>query len=58
MYFHIPVLLEETIRELKIKKGGIYYDLTFGGGGHTKNILEKQMIILLKMIYPKIQLEL
>lgn len=38
--YHDPVLLQESIEGLKIKEGGVYVDLTFGGGGHTKLILE------------------
>lgn len=41
MKYHKPVLLEESINGLNIKPGGIYVDLTFGGGGHTLGILEK-----------------
>tara|TARA_B100000795_G_C22585787_1_gene355568 strand:+ start:385 stop:681 length:297 start_codon:yes stop_codon:yes gene_type:complete len=37
---HIPVLLEEAITGLSIKKGGIYLDCTFGRGGHSKEILK------------------
>ena len=37
---HIPVLLEEAIIGLSIKKGGIYLDCTFGRGGHSKEILK------------------
>ena len=38
---HKPVLLEETIEGLNIKKEGIYVDGTLGGAGHSKKILEK-----------------
>jgi 16S rRNA (cytosine1402-N4)-methyltransferase len=39
--YHIPVLLKETIDGLDIKPDGIYIDLTFGGGGHSKEILSR-----------------
>lgn len=38
--YHIPVLLHESIEGLAIKPGGTYVDLTFGGGSHSKLILE------------------
>jgi 16S rRNA (cytosine1402-N4)-methyltransferase len=40
-HYHTPVLLNESIDALEIKPGGIYVDCTFGGGGHSKVILEK-----------------
>ncbi len=39
--YHVPVLLTEVIDGLKIIPSGIYVDCTFGGGGHSKKILEK-----------------
>ena len=39
--YHIPVLLQECIQGLKIKPEGIYVDVTFGGGGHAKEIYQK-----------------
>ncbi|WP_343377771.1 16S rRNA (cytosine(1402)-N(4))-methyltransferase RsmH [Buchnera aphidicola (Formosaphis micheliae)] len=38
---HIPVLLTESIAALNIKKDGIYFDCTFGTGGHSTQILKK-----------------
>ena len=39
--YHVPVLLQEVIDLLNIIPSGIYVDCTFGGGGHSKKILEK-----------------
>jgi len=40
MDYHNPVLLSETVEGLNIKEDGIYIDVTFGGGGHSRKILE------------------
>ena len=40
MDYHNPVLLSETVEGLNIKEDGIYVDVTFGGGGHSRKILE------------------
>ena len=39
--YHIPVLLEESIDGMNLQPGGIYVDVTFGGGGHSKEILRR-----------------
>ncbi len=39
--YHTSVLLNESIEHLDIRPGGVYVDATFGGGGHSKLILEK-----------------
>lgn len=38
--YHIPVMLNECIQGLNIKKDGTYVDVTFGGGGHSREILK------------------
>jgi 16S rRNA (cytosine1402-N4)-methyltransferase len=38
--YHIPALLNETIEGLSIKPDGVYVDVTFGGGGHSREILK------------------
>ncbi len=38
--YHVPVLLKECIMGLNIKPDGVYVDVTFGGGGHSKEILK------------------
>ena len=40
MSYHKPVMLQECLDGLLLKPGGIYVDLTFGGGGHSRAILE------------------
>jgi 16S rRNA (cytosine1402-N4)-methyltransferase len=39
--YHIPVLLQESIDGLDIKPDGVYVDVTFGGGGHSREILQR-----------------
>jgi 16S rRNA (cytosine1402-N4)-methyltransferase len=41
MVYHIPALLKESIDGLKIQPDGVYVDVTFGGGGHSMEILKK-----------------
>lgn len=39
--YHNPVLLQESVDGLKVHENGIYVDVTFGGGGHSKEILKR-----------------
>lgn len=39
--YHVPVLLKESVDGLQIGKGGCYVDVTFGGGGHSREILSR-----------------
>ncbi|MBP3227521.1 MAG: 16S rRNA (cytosine(1402)-N(4))-methyltransferase RsmH [Bacteroidaceae bacterium] len=41
MTYHVPVLLEASVEALGVKPGGVYFDLTFGGGGHSREILRR-----------------
>lgn len=41
MSYHSPVLLKESVDALNIKEGGVYVDVTFGGGGHSREILSR-----------------
>lgn len=39
--YHVPVMLQECLDGLDIQPDGIYVDLTFGGGGHSREIFKK-----------------
>ena len=41
MEYHNPVLLKESVNGLNIKPNGVYVDVTFGGGGHSREILSR-----------------
>lgn len=41
MEYHNPVLLKETVDGLNIKPNGVYVDVTFGGGGHSREIMSR-----------------
>jgi 16S rRNA (cytosine1402-N4)-methyltransferase len=41
MKYHNPVLLQQSIDALAIKENGVYVDVTFGGGGHSREILKR-----------------
>ena len=39
--YHVPVLFHETMEALQVKPDGVYVDCTFGGGGHSRGILDR-----------------
>lgn len=39
--YHIPVMLQETVDGLNIRPDGVYLDMTFGGGGHSREIMKR-----------------
>ncbi|MGL5957636.1 MAG: 16S rRNA (cytosine(1402)-N(4))-methyltransferase, partial [Phocaeicola sp.] len=39
--YHVPVLLKESVEGMNIKSQSVYVDVTFGGGGHSKEILRQ-----------------
>ncbi|MEL6356008.1 MAG: 16S rRNA (cytosine(1402)-N(4))-methyltransferase RsmH [Bacteroidota bacterium] len=41
MSYHVPVMADECVEQLQLRPGGIYVDVTFGGGGHSRLILER-----------------
>lgn len=41
MQYHKPVLLKESVDGLNIREDGVYVDVTFGGGGHSREILDR-----------------
>ena len=44
MEYHNPVLLHAAVEGLAIQPHGVYVDVTFGGGGHSKEILSRLMM--------------
>ena len=39
--YHVPVMLNQSVDGLSVRKGGVYADVTFGGGGHSREILRR-----------------
>ena len=44
MNYHKPVLLNESLDSLEIRGNGVYVDMTYGGGGHSREILNLSLI--------------
>ncbi|MBC6994511.1 16S rRNA (cytosine(1402)-N(4))-methyltransferase RsmH [Neolewinella lacunae] len=49
MDYHVPVLAHECVHYLNLRPGGVYVDVTFGGGGHSRLILEQAKGMDLKL---------
>jgi 16S rRNA (cytosine1402-N4)-methyltransferase len=54
MEYHNPVLLQASVDGLNIKPDGVYVDVTFGGGGHSREILSRlgpngKLLLLIRM---------
>lgn len=47
--YHVPVLAHECVQALNLRPGGVYVDVTFGGGGHSRLILEHAKDMDLKL---------
>jgi 16S rRNA (cytosine1402-N4)-methyltransferase len=41
LVYHVPVLLKESVDAMEIRPDGVYVDVTFGGGGHSREILSR-----------------
>ena len=41
--YHVPVLLHPTVDGLNMRPDGVYIDATFGGGGHSREILARRL---------------
>ena len=39
--YHVPVMLQASVDGLQVRPGGVYADVTFGGGGHSREILSR-----------------